>query len=631
MPKVVPIEKQKRYVKLRSEGWPRTSACTQVGVSESWAFKFDHGHADAGQEYRKAKEEAPVPLPRLHDDLCDEAKRGLEDFEFFRRFYLGHVSTPWQVATAYRLIELRESPHKEFTVINVLPGAGKSTLVTDIGTWATCRDRSLRGLMGSRKGVNARRQVVRIKRNLERVQPYKAPTEEIERGLAVDAEATLASHFGLFKPPTHTDVWRAEEFIVAQLDDVPIEEKEPTWSSYGRDGGVLGNRFDLIFWDDLVDRTNTRTFEVQQDVQDWWDEEAETRLEPRGLLVLIGQRMAATDLYHYCVNKTLRVDDDEPDDEPDAEPSGSAEDRMYEHIVYPAHDEGVCQGIHKPTEAKPWPEGCLLDPHRAPWRDLRKIRDTNPGRYEVLYQQKDGNAASLFIRDEWLSGGIDPDDGSILPGCYDNDRALGEFPVGLNPPFISIATVDPSVTNMWAVQWWIYTPEASHQVFLMDLINQAMPANDLLDWNANSAQFYGVMEDWQARSKEMGLPITHWVVEANAAHRYLLAYDHMRRWQSKWSVHVIPHTTSRTKLDPKIGPDIIRDHFRFGRVRLPRSQRGDARLQTNKLIDQLKNYRNMRYDDQVLACWFLFANLPNIAPSLKALPSITPHPSWLVA
>lgn len=180
-------------------------------------------------------------------------------------------------------------------------------------------------------------------------------------------------------------------------------------------------------------------------------------------------------------------------------------------------------------------------------------------------------------------------------------------------------------------QWWIYTPEASHQVFLMDLINQSMPANDLLDWNANTGSFYGVMEDWQARSVELGLPITHWVVEANAAHRYLLAYDHMRRWQSKWSVHVIPHTTSRTKLDPNIGPDIIRDHFRFGRVRLPRSPRGDARLQTNKLIDQLKNYRMTRYDDQVMACWFLFANLPQIAPSLKPLPSITPHPSWLVA
>jgi hypothetical protein len=613
MPPVVDPRKQQRYAKLRQEGWPRASACREVGVSESWAIKFDKGHWDNGDGYAEAKAEAALPLPRKFDDLCAEAKRGLEDFGFFRRYYLGHVSTPWQVETANRLVELRESPHKEFTVINTAPGGGKSTLVTDIATWATCRDRSIRGLMGSRKGVNARRQVVRVKRNLERPKPYKAPTEEIERGLAVDAQAALAAHYGLFKPVTHSDVWRAEEFVVAQLDDVPIEEKEPTWSSYGRDGGVLGNRFDLIFWDDLVDRTNTRTFEVQRDVEEWWDEEAETRLEPRGLLVLIGQRMHATDLYHFCINKTLRADDDDGEEEQGepAAPAGGT-DRMYTHIVYPAHFDEVCTGVHRPSEAKPWPDGCLLDPYRLPWRDLKKIRDTKPQRYEVLYQQRDGDASSLFIKDVWLSGGVDPDDGSLLPGCYDEDRGLCELPAGLVGPKISVATVDPSVVNMWAVQWWIYTPEASHQVFLMDLLNQSMPANDLLDWNANTQEFYGVMEQWQQRSHDLGLPITHWVCEANAAHRYLLAYDHMRRWTAKWKVNVVPHTTSRTKLDPEIGPDIIRDHFRFGRVRLPRSQRGETRIQTNKLIDQLRNYRNMRYDDQVDACWFLFAHLPNL-------------------
>lgn len=603
MPPVVPVPKQKQYAKLRQEGWPRAAACRQVGVSESWAIRFDKGHSDSGQGYAEAKAEAALPMPRKYDDLCDEAKRGIEDFDFFRRYYLGHVSTPWQIKTANRLIELRESPHKEFTVINTAPGGGKSTLVTDIATWATVRDRAIRGLMGSRKAVNARRQVVRVKRNLERAKPYKAPTEEIDRGLALDASASLASHYGLFRPMTHNDVWRAEEFVVAQLDDVPIEEKEPTWSSYGRDGGVLGNRFDLIFWDDLVDRTNTRTFEVQQDVQDWWDEEAETRLEPRGLLVLIGQRMAATDLYHYCINKTLRAEDD--DESPDA-------DKMYEHIVYPAHDDVKCEGVHKPAEAKAWPDGCLLDPYRLPWRDLKKIRDTKPQRYEVLYQQRDGDASSLFIRDEWLTGGTDPDDGSLLPGCYDPNRALCELPQGLAGPKFSIATVDPSVSNLWALQWWVATPEAGNQVFLMDLVNQSMPANDLLDWNANTGQWYGLMQEWQKRSVDMGLPITHWVVEVNAAHRYLLAYDHMRRWMSRWSVSVVPHTTSRTKLDPEIGPDIIRDHFRFGRVRIPRSQAGDTRIQTNKLIDQLRNYRNMRYDDQVMACWFLFAHLPHL-------------------
>jgi hypothetical protein len=116
--------------------------------------------------------------------------------------------------------------------------------------------------------------------------PAKAPTELIEKGLAVDAQASLAQHYGMFKPATHGDVWRADEFVVAQFDDIPIEEKEPTWSSYGLDSGVLSNRFNLIFWDDLIDRRTNRTAESRADLVAKWDEELENRLEPGGLLAI---------------------------------------------------------------------------------------------------------------------------------------------------------------------------------------------------------------------------------------------------------------------------------------------------------------------------------------------------------
>jgi hypothetical protein len=100
VPPVVPALKQQRFVKLRTEGWSRKAACSEVGVSESWAFKFEHGRHNTGEERRRRWRQEKLPQPIPFDRLCAEAQRGLDDFEFFRWFYLGHVSTPWQVETA---------------------------------------------------------------------------------------------------------------------------------------------------------------------------------------------------------------------------------------------------------------------------------------------------------------------------------------------------------------------------------------------------------------------------------------------------------------------------------------------------------------------------------------------------
>ncbi|MFN9899721.1 MAG: hypothetical protein ACK55Z_13225, partial [bacterium] len=64
--------------------------------------------------------------------MCAEAKRGVEDFDFFRKYYLGRVPSPWQVEAAVTLVQLLEAEDKEFVCLNVPPGAGKSTLFHDV-------------------------------------------------------------------------------------------------------------------------------------------------------------------------------------------------------------------------------------------------------------------------------------------------------------------------------------------------------------------------------------------------------------------------------------------------------------------------------------------------------------------
>lgn len=608
MPPVVPVAKQEHFARLRSQGWDRRAACREAGVSESWAFKFEHGRHDNGQGWKEAKADTKLPGPIPREKLCAEALRGLEDFEFFRRFYLGHVSTPWQVETAERIVQLLGTPSKEYLDENGPPGVGKTTLFHDIACWVTCLDRRLRGLMGSRTENNARRMLQRIKRSLERPLPAKAPTELIEKGLAVDAQASLAQHYGIFKPATLGDVWRADEFVVAQFDDIPIEEKEPTWSSYGLDSGVLSNRFNLILWDDLVDRKTNRTAESRQALVEKWDEELETRLEPGGLLAIIGQRLHAEDLYATLRDRVM-LDDD-----------GEEQGRMYHHIVYPAHDDHRCEGIHHPKTAKPWPDGCLLDPYRLPWTECRKLM-TKRHIWPVVYQQTDGDPSAMFVRPEWIAGDNDH------PGCWDHDRGLAMLPP-VEGRTLSAMCVDPSPTKFWAVEWWIYH-EPSEFRFLMDLIKQSMEAPEFFDFNPITREYSGVLVDWIERAKKLGHPITHVIIERNAAQRFMLQQTALRQYAAREGFLVIPHETTMNKSDPNFGVQAIAPHFEYGRVRLPGLPGNPGRLAAMKLVEEALKWPEGSTDDCVMAYWFFEWNLRKlVSPDRTHMPKI-PTPSWV--
>lgn len=617
-------------MRLRQQGWNRTAAAKQAGVSYNWAKAFEIGHANSGKAYAEAKAEraaelrGPIPL----DQLGDRATRALGDFEMFRRVYLGHISTPWQTETGHRLDQLRSTPDKEFVVENCPPGVGKTTLIHDFALWETAKDRALRGLIGTRKAGNGQRMVRRIRRSLERPLPVRAATEDIALGLACDAEASLAQDFGTFK--TADDVWRGEEFIVAQLDDVPIEEKEPTWSSYGVDSGVLGNRFELIFWDDLVDRSNTRTIDTRQSLQELWDAELETRLEPGGLLVLVGQRLAGGDLYAFCREKKVEVDDED-----DGESGSTDTGLMYHRIVYPAHDESSCQEVHRRGEAKPWPEGCLLDPHRLPWRELKRIRAINRTTYEVSYQQLDVDPEGVLVNPLWVKGGKGAD-GADYPGCWDSERGLLDRPLVGND-FVSVITVDPSPTKYWAVQWWVTSMASDFDLesrprYLMDVYRQKMTAPEILYAEPIAEgryQFSGMLENWRARAVDAGLPLTHVVVEENAAQRFFTQQPYFRQWCSSHRVEFRPHQTHRNKNDPTYGVQSLGTLWKYGLIRLPGKANDPGRTAALKLVDEVQKWPGASTDDCVMAHWFHEVALPQISVvDLSKIPKLG-RPSWM--
>lgn len=481
-----------------------------------------------------------------------------------------------------------------------------STLIHDLFAWLIVRDRAVRCLMGSRTERQASAYSARVKRTLERRHLMKAKDDEARLGLAGDAEATLVGDFGPFKPPLGEEIWRREQFTVIQQGETPTDEKESTVTAFGMDSGQLGWRVKVTGWDDLVDRSTVKTQASVEGQQEWWETEGETRVEPGGVCFLVGQRISSVDLYRFCLDLSA-FSVTELDAEGDLEVPVDGP-RKYHHIVYKAHDEDRCSGVHQPGVAEPWPRGCLLDPVRVPWRELRHMMGSREQKFRVLYQQEDVDPAAVLVPKLWVDGGRDPASGEEFPGCWDRDRRVGELPAGLRPPLVSVATADPSPTKFWAIEWFVWQPSTG-LVFLMDLERRAMDAPDFLDWNEQSRSWSGVMQEWQQRARGMGVPIQWWVVEQNAAQRFILQYDHFRRWQRHWGVRVIGHETSRNKADAELGMEAsIQPVFRRGLLRLPGSQDGVTRTAALKLVDEATRYPDVSTDDTLMALWFFLFN-----------------------
>lgn len=294
---------QKRlYAEARANGLSMLKAARAGGFSEASAIRFEKQWMsnNSGDEFRIARVQRELKDPLGTKELSDEAKRALDDFGYFQRRYLGRVAIPYQQAVAEKVVELLETPRKEFVVLNGPPGTGKSTLVThDILLWLTCRNRNIRGLVGSVTGKLAVAYTRALRRSLESVIPARADDDEKAMGIALDAETTVAHDYGRFKP-LDQDIWTADAFVVAQLGNIFTANKEPTWTAVGRDQEFIGGRYDICVWDDLVSLKRLRTIEMIEADRHWWDSYAERRLEPAGLLILNGQRLAAEDLYAYC-------------------------------------------------------------------------------------------------------------------------------------------------------------------------------------------------------------------------------------------------------------------------------------------------------------------------------------------
>ena len=613
MARRIPASTWLKYQKLRDAGMSRRNAAYEAGISYGSARDFDQGNirtteaqhvVDVG-ELVESLDGGPVP-PLSRDQLSPVDEEALFDFDLFRRRFFGRDRKPWQTEAANMVVELEATDWREWVVVNVPPGAGKSTTFThDIPAWLIARGRVLsrvpRCLFGSRTGNQAKMYGRRLRSTFMR----KRPTE--------GAEAVLIDAYGSFQP-ARQDLWRANEFVVWENpEEQPSDEKEPTVACVGMDTGFLGGRYDFVIWDDLVDKSTLRTEEGRKNQQDWFDDEAETRLEPGGLFMLMGQRLSPEDLYRYALNKPAVDDDGELLE-------GQSK---YKHVVFPAHADTQCEEEHG-RDARAWPDGCLLDPVRLPWRELMAIKQSDPRKFQIVMQQEDVDPAGVLVPEVFIVGG--EWQGRRLPGCLDQQRSLTQLEASWHDRMVSVVSADPSPTKFWSIQWWIYDPDTQLR-HLMDLKRDAMDAPDFLDRLADG-RYVGVLHDWVVRSQDLGMPITTAIVEQNAAQRFLLQYDHVLQWMATYGVAVIPHNTGHTnKASAEFGVQTLRPQYMYGRIRIPY---GDpfTKATVDDLINEVKVWPYGSYDDCVMAQWMFEWNLPNLEADKAQIPT-RKVPSWV--
>lgn len=677
-PQINPDQK-KKFFRFISEGWSQAQAAEKAGFSPRSAERILAAHRisatrnpthqlsgetddipesgeppplQSGSHFPSSQSPADIPGPLRKPDLSPIAYDCLDDFGRFRARYFGRISSPWQENAADIVRIKLSTPHKEYGVINAPPGSGKSTLFThDINAWLTARSRTLRGFIGSSTTNLARGYTGRLRDTLERPYPLEVSSEDLALGLAVDATGCMARDYGRFRPVylegQANPPWARDQFTVEQFGQARTDDKEATWTAFGAESGFLGWRVNFVVWDDLVLEATFATEEAQQKQRSWWLSTAQTRIEPGGLILLQGQRLGAEDLYRFCLDMEEPIVED-PDDLDlfDMGEEVLPTRKKYFHVIYKAHYDEHCH--YDPTDpstrlvhsrnsppydpASPTP-GCLLDPRRLTFRELRSVQDQPLSKYDIVYQQEDVSSEDVLIPKVWIEGGRD-EDGNEFMGCWDEDRGIAQRPpIPAQSVVTSTISVDPSPSKFWSAQWWVYvqppgTPDMSGLRYLINLYRKPLASSDFLDFDPVTQTYSGLYYDWVLHAKAIGIPIGNLIFEINAAQKFVHQHAFYKHFNRMHGITFRAHTTGINKADPELGVYGLRPRYKDGLYRLPGTP--EAKKIIEPMRRELTRYPDSVTDDCVMANWFYDLNLPHLVRLQRSLPcTYKDLPSWL--
>jgi hypothetical protein len=238
------------------------------------------------------KKRSAVSLTATAQELADSTKAALAARAALARrnptAFCAHVLRDEETGEEIRLAPVHRAWHSmadqhRRVLVHASPGLGKTSMLS-IGRvlFELGRNPGERIVVVS----SAERQAIKVVRLIKR---YIAQSQELR-------EIADGRGFHLLEPG---EQW-AETAITVKRS---VDAKDPSVQAFGRGGSIVGSRVDLAIIDDLLTYQNTRTQDLRDETEAWFNATVMSRLGTRSRIVAIGNVIHPDDLFHRWVKR----------------------------------------------------------------------------------------------------------------------------------------------------------------------------------------------------------------------------------------------------------------------------------------------------------------------------------------
>jgi hypothetical protein len=357
-------------------------------------------------------------------------------------------------------------------------------------------------------------------------------------------------------------------------------EKDPTVQALGIRGHVYGARADLVILDDTVDLTNAHEWEKQID---WIQAEVMSRLSASGMLLVVGTRLAARDLYSELRDPSRYPDEVSPW-------SYLSMPAVLELQEDPARWVTLWPRSNVPEAAgKDVADGDGLFPKWDGLRLAKKRARVSPRTWALVYMQQQVSEDSVFHPD-------------AVRACVNGNRMSGLMPRGMvncRPQgmegLVVVAGLDPAMAGHTAAV-----------VIGLDPVTQKRHVLDV--WNKAAMTPDGIrslIREWTTR-----YGVCEWRVEKNAFQSMLTQDREVREFLAGVGSVLREHFTGSNKHDADFGVASMSTLFsgwedRRALMELPSTHGSEG---VKALVEQLVTWHpaapKIQKTDTVMALWF---------------------------
>ena len=454
---------------------------------------------------------------------------------------------------------------RDLAIVNMPPEHGKSvTLTINYVTYRVALDPNIRVIVVSKTQLMARKFLYAIKTRL--THPKFSPMH------AVYAPA------GGFEG---TDAAWTQDMVYVSGESRDSGEKDPTVQALGVRGHIYGARADLIILDDCVDLTNAHEYEKQIE---WLQAEVMSRLSANGMLLVVGTRLSARDLYSELRDPARYPEEQSP----------------WSYLSMPA----VLEFADDPEDwVTLWPRTNSPDPTDKgteadaeglfpKWngpRLAKKRARVAPRTWAMVYMQQQVSDDAVF-NPEAIRASIN---GNRLAGLMPRGMANCR-PEGMDG-LICVAGLDPAMAGHTAAVVIGLDP-ATQKRYVLDVWNKAAMTPDGIR---------ALIREWTSK-----YGITEWRVEKNAFQSMLTQDREVREFLASVGSILREHFTGANKHDVDFGVASMTTLWsgwedKRQLIELPSTHVSES---TKAMVEQLVTWHpaapKTQKTDVVMALWF---------------------------